>query len=1006
MSQVRPSLSSSRTPEITYQKIKGVTMRTLAASLFVLVCALLLSTPTQAQTERRGGISGSITDTGGGILQGAEVTVEPGGVNVVSDAQGQFLVNGLAAGTYTVTISYVGFVTSTKSITVAAGHVANADVQLSVSSQDQEVLVTAKRASAEAEAVNRERTADNLVQVLPDEVIRSLPNANMADALGRLPSVTIERDEGEGKYVQVRGTEPRLTNTTIDGINVPSPEGGVRQIKFDAIPADIVESVEINKTLQANMDADGIGGSVNLVTKTAGERPTVNISGMGGYTPIIGGRGLIETTGTVGQRFGASKRFGVLIGGSYDWNGRGIDDIEPVPDLATLPGGTQARYFEAIDVREYRYYRSRWGLAGSLDFKPSDGSTIYVRALYSDFHNYGDAWVYSLTDNTPIFNDLKPNQFPNGIQLQGSNGCSIDRDQTLPDGSSNPDYGNESCTGVPSFRDMIRRPDYAIGSFLVGGKHVLSTTWYAWDLSVSRSRQIGQLGERTASFSSNLPSSSCQFDLANTKSQYLPQWTPACFTEAYTNQTTMALSRMQISHGLTAQLNLQATGAMAKQYHLGSHSATLEFGGKFRNGHKFANTFRDNYSPAGTGPTITMADFTNGFSNGNYYQGVYKLGPNPSFTAVNAAFNASGPTIPANYNIVRDISSQFDLIEKVSAGYLMSTVNFSKIRLVTGVRFEGTNLGTSAPVLDADGNFLGITKSSGSYVKVLPSASLRFALTNDTNLRLVYSRGFSRPDPQDIAQPLSVDITGNPIAVSLGNPGLKAETADNFDVLIEHYINPFGMITAGYFYKNLTEPIVSHQFDNVTTGTFGGVQCGNPVPCRITQPFNAGSAWINGFEAAYLQHLSFLPGVLRGLGFSANYGYTTSRTSFGPDFGRSDHPRLVRNAPHTWNISPTYDRGRVSIRVGLSYNAANIVSYGDGTPGPFGDNYFYPHLQFDAQGSWRMGHGLSFVMYGLNINNEVFGFYNGSPQYMIQREYYRPTIAAGFRWSPLHETRK
>ncbi len=215
-------------------------MRTFAASLFVLVCLLLLSTPSQAQTERRGGISGSITDTGGGILQGAQVTVEPGGVNVVSDAQGQFLVNGLAAGTYTVTISYVGFVTSTKSITVAAGQVANADVQLSVASQNQEVLVSAKRPSAEAEAVNRERTADNVLQVLPDEVIRSLPNANMADALGRLPSVTIERDEGEGKYVQIRGTEPRLANVTIDGVNTPSPESGVRQIKLDAIPADIV----------------------------------------------------------------------------------------------------------------------------------------------------------------------------------------------------------------------------------------------------------------------------------------------------------------------------------------------------------------------------------------------------------------------------------------------------------------------------------------------------------------------------------------------------------------------------------------------------------------------------------------------------------------------------------------------------------------------------------------------------------------------------------------------
>jgi len=99
---------------------------------------------------------------------------------------------------------------------------------------------------------------------------------------------------------------------------------------------------------------------VNLVTKTAGERPTINISGMGGYTPIVNGRGLVETAGTVGQRFGANKRFGALIGGTYDWNGRGIDDLEPVPDIAKFTDGSTARYFESIDVREYRYYRSRW----------------------------------------------------------------------------------------------------------------------------------------------------------------------------------------------------------------------------------------------------------------------------------------------------------------------------------------------------------------------------------------------------------------------------------------------------------------------------------------------------------------------------------------------------------------------------------------------------------------------------------------------------------------------
>src|SRR5207302_2648989 len=639
-------------------KFEGVAMRSLYNFLFVLACSLWLIPATQGQSGK-GVITGHVTDSSGGALIGAQATLQPSGVSVVSDARGQFFINDLEAGSYTVTITYVGFQTFTQTVNVTAGQAANIEAKLGVESQNLEVLVTAERASGEAEAVNRERTADNIVQVLPSEVIRSLPNANMADALGRLPSVTIERDEGEGKYVQIRGTEPRLANVTIDGVNTPSPESGVRQIKLDAIPADIVESVEISKALQANMDPDGIGGSVNLVTKTAGERPTISASGMGGYTPIINGRGLVETAATVGQRFGTSKRLGVLIGGTYDWNGRGIDDLEPVPDLATV-NGQQVRIFDSMDIREYKYYRSRWGLAGSADYKPSDGSTIYIRGLYSDFKNYGDRWVYSINDNA----------FNNG--------------------------------GPPSFGTQLRRPDYAIGSVVLGAKHVLTTSWYTWDLSTSRSRQIGQVGDQNASFdATNLAASSCQYDPASTTHLYLPQWTPACFTEAYT-RSNFTLNNIQTNHGLSAQLNLQATGAAARNYHLGSHMATIEIGGKFRNAHKFDNTFRDRFTP--TGAPILLSAFPSRFSNSDYYSANYKLGPNPSFQDVFAALNASTFTMTSTAG---GNDANFDLIEKVSAGYVMNTFNFTgHIRLVAGVRIEGTNLDTHTfqTLTDSSGN--------------------------------------------------------------------------------------------------------------------------------------------------------------------------------------------------------------------------------------------------------------------------------------------------------------
>jgi hypothetical protein len=212
--------------------------RLFAFSLIIVALAL----PALAQ-ERKGAVSGRILDSSSGILQGAPITVDPVGVKAVSDAQGQFFINNLDAGSYIVTVTYVGFKKFTQTVQVAAGQTANVEAKLAVESANLEVLVTAERASGEAEEVNRQRTADNILQVLTSDVITSLPNANIADAVGRLPSVTLERDEGEGKYVQVRGTEPRLTNGTIDGVNIPSPESGVRQIKFDAIPADIVESV-------------------------------------------------------------------------------------------------------------------------------------------------------------------------------------------------------------------------------------------------------------------------------------------------------------------------------------------------------------------------------------------------------------------------------------------------------------------------------------------------------------------------------------------------------------------------------------------------------------------------------------------------------------------------------------------------------------------------------------------------------------------------------------------
>jgi len=925
----------------------------------VTLCALMLPAARAGAQASKGTIQGRASDSTGAVLQGASVTVVPGGAHAVTDGEGAYVIGGLAAGDYEVRVTFVGFKDFSTTAHVAAGQPTRVDPRLDVAGQSESILVTAERPRGEAGQINRERTADNIVQVLSAEVITSLPNANVADALGRLPSVTLERDEGEGKYVQIRGTEPRLSNLTIDGVNVPSPESGVRQIKLDTLASDLVESIEINKTLQANMDADGIGGSVNIRTKIATEQPTIMASALGGYTPIIGGRGVSQTGATIGQRFGRDKAFGVLIGGTYDWNGRGINDIEPSPTVTSL-----SPHYDGIDLRDYMYYRTRWGLSGSGDYRVSNGTSLAVRGLYSTFRNWGQKWVYTLNDGD-----------------------------------------------VPAASIDWRRPDYAVGNIVGSGRHTIADNWLAWDLSFARSRMLQSGGNGGSKFKWNGPDTLCGDDPAATTDPFVPQFSASCYAAGPTNTEDIANYRLSTwspaSVGESAQRNVQASAAFGHLYHAGARFGTLEFGGKIRDARKYDNSYTTTYTVA-KGVTIPVAQFAGGFHDARYYDNSYAWPvQNVDYLLVQNYVQ----THPQQFTVAGGPGanrSNYNLTERVGAGYAMNTLDLStNARLIAGVRIESTHVDTLS--FNANTGRQDFA-AGGNYVDVLPSASLKVGMTPNTAVRFVYSRALSRPDPQNLAQAVGiVNDTQNPPRVSLGNPALKAEHADNVDVLVEQFLAPLGLIQAGYFYKHLTDPIIATQ-TRPTSGPFAGF--------LVSQPGNAGSAMLQGVEVAYQQHLGFLPGVLQGLGLSANYSFTTSEARGLPL--RTDAPPLLRQAPHTWNISPTYDRGRLSLRAGISYNGANIYAYqyqnlnsngrpleaddltAGGLTGPGGDNYLYPHLQFDAQGTVRVASGLSVVVYGLNLTNEVFGFYNGSPQYVVQREFYKPTVAFGVRWTPSH----
>src|SRR6202453_5274291 len=277
------------------------------ALLLIWVC-LPKSVPA-AESDRNGSnntgsITGTVRDATGSVLKGAQIVLQPETVKVVSDAQGDFLIPNVRAGSYTITVSYVGFANSVSTIVVTVGQSTVLNAVLAVNSSSQQVEVLGNLIG-DAAAINEQRTSENILNVQTDVEIQSLPNANIADALGRMPGVTLQRNEGEGQYVQIRGTEPRLSNTTIDGVVVPGPDPDVRQVDLDTIPADLVGSVAINKTLSANQDGDAIGGSVDLRVKQAtADQPTFSIEGIGGNTPIANGRKAFGIDSSLGFRFG------------------------------------------------------------------------------------------------------------------------------------------------------------------------------------------------------------------------------------------------------------------------------------------------------------------------------------------------------------------------------------------------------------------------------------------------------------------------------------------------------------------------------------------------------------------------------------------------------------------------------------------------------------------------------------------------------------------------------
>jgi TonB-dependent receptor len=948
------------------------------------------ATPGVALAQGTGVINGSVHDTAGKGLNGAIVQVIELRVGTTADGQGQYHITELPAGTFRIVAHVSGYSYDTATLTVGAGQSVRHNFVLRTGGNTlaKVTVVSPRLAETKEAALESMKNAPNIKYVESGDEIRSLPALNAAEAAERIPGVTTERDEGEGKFIQIRGTEPKLQNVTIDGTHIPGTLNGDRSVKLDNIPSDIIGAIEVSKTLTADQDADAIGGSVNIITKIPETAPRGYVSGLFGYTTLRD-RNAGQVGFTYGGRVGHDRKFGFLLGASYDRNDRPIDDVEP----SWSPQASGSGFYPSdFNQRDYFYFRTRYGIDADLDYRPTPKSDIFVRGLWSRFLNHGYRYVWDVAANQ----DLGGNIAGQGASNRNDeNRTPIENTYGLTAGYKNDDLG----------------PFKFDATFNLGGSDQNENDYH--------DDVFGYTG----------PDFQYSYNTSDIKR---PQYAFGNAQQAADLQNASNFVLQQYTGGSDRTFAQEAGGRINFKlpYTLGTLPASFKFGGSFSN---LLKTFDNNDTQfdviGNAGPS--MQQLIGSLSSPCFYKQGYNqcvnLGPFPSVIA-SERFERANPGLfqldPGT--AFRNALSEFSANERVSAAYIMHDVDLGKLHVNMGLRYENTyqQYRAYADTVQADQNSIDPTLpnrikviGTHTYDDWFPSLQLRYALDNASNLRFAVTRGIARPDYASLA-PTTTGTPNSQIAggaannhtVSLGNPNLHAETAWNFDLLGERYLHGLGLISGGLFYKELSNVVFTQNF----AGYNGPVAAYRGA--FFSQPENGGGGHLAGVEVDWEYHFTFLPGALSGIGVDVNYTHTHSYVVLPQPAvdsvtgniipGAFANPRkaaLPRTSPDLANASLLYDYGPIQFRAAWVYQGENITSYGNGVRNDAvnGDQYFYAHSQIDLALYVSVTKSTQIQLQVLNANDAVFGFFTGSPkfQYDIQREYYGQTIYAGLRQS-------
>ena len=937
-------------------------MKRLVKLVSLILLFLNMSSNTFAEEKvnvvKQGTIRGRIIDASKQTLPGASIYIENLRTGVTSDVNGYYTFSNLNPGTYTIKISYVGYSPVEMKITIPAGKTLEKDVVLNEGLELQEVVVGGAF-QGQRRAINSQKNSLGITNVVSADQVGKFPDSNIGDALKRISGINVQYDQGEARFGQVRGTSADLSSVTINGNRIPSAEGDTRNVQLDLIPADMIQTIEVNKVVTPDMDGDAIGGSINLVTKNSPYKRTITATAGSGYN-WISEKAQLNLGFTYGDRF-FNDKLGIMLSASYQNAPSGSDDVEFVWD--TDSKGTIC--LTDYQIRQYYVTRERQSYSAAFDWDINANHKLFFKGIFNNRNDWENRYRLTLKDLNKDVNKKKEGAVADNkasVRLQTKAGSPNNRNARL---------------------ERQRTMD-----FTLGGEHLFGKLSMDWNASYARASEE-RPNERYLGY--ELKKQNFDIDLSDIRRPYASA--QAGSTLILNND--FSLQELTEQQEDIVEKDLKFSMNFKLPLVKGFYSNQLRFGAKVVDKSKDKDLEFYDYEPVDE-----KAFNSNSFSNTNeqnrngYMPGEkYKAGTFISKEYV-GGLDLNNSSLFNKTENLEELAGEYKARETVTAGYLRFDQNFGKkLSAMVGLRLENTHLKYNGRKLtlndDGDPESLTVTPDvKDSYLNILPSVLLKYNVNEDFKIRGSFTETLSRPKYSALIP--NVNINNKDSELTLGNPELKPTTSFNFDLSADYYFKSVGLVSIGIYYKDINDFIV--------TQTVRGYEYEGNSYDKFMQPRNAGDANLLGVEVGYQRDFGFIAPTLKCVGFYGTYTYTHSKVNNFNFTGRENEKKLkLPGSPeHTANASLYFEKGGLNVR--LSYNFASdfIDEMGESA---FYDRYYDKVNYLDVNASYTFGKKLRTTFYAEanNLLNQPLRYYQGISERTMQSEHYGVKVNAGVK---------